>query len=384
MSRSAGGKTALLQYVHATFSSDCITVFFPLQSTPIKGEDDWLLGLAQATTEVLTTGEFNLSRLPNLPEKDVREWLKEEYLSAVFKIIRPHRRLVWLFDDVERLINTIVTGQMPIDTFKYLHSMLGLHSGLGMALTIDSAHESDLDAMQPLIRSDTIIRLGRLSAEESGQVLRQFIAGLTDDSVAAVYRATGGQPQLLQLFGEEFTVKFAETGELPITPEDIQTLAQAVYEKSGDDFREVWGSLTHNERLVLTAIGNLLYDDSLRQVDTDAIETWLVETNYPLDATTINAAIRGLEYREIIASTQSNLSFTAELMQKWLLEHGRLGEGADSVGEETPGRRMVWLTVALLLTLFIVLAVLIGLNNAPGADSAVTAEPTVTLVNQGS
>ena len=51
--------------------------------------------------------------------------------------------------------------------------------------------------------------------------------------------------------------------------------------------------------------------------------------------------------------------------------------------EAAPGRRTVWFVVALLVVLFIALVALIGLNNAPGSDSGVTPEPTVTLVNQG-
>ena len=84
------------------------------------------------------------------------------------------------------------------------------------------------------------------------------------------------------------------------TLEDVKALTSTIYLYNEADYRVLWDHLGANERLVLTAMSDLLYNDPLGRMDAQAIQSWLVETDFPLDMTAINATLRSLEYREIL------------------------------------------------------------------------------------
>jgi hypothetical protein len=122
-----------------------------------------------------------------------------------------------------------------------------------------------------------------------------------------------------------------------------------------------------------------LYDDPLSSIDAARIEGWLVETDYPLDTTAINAALRSLEYREIVSSTPSGLAITAGLMQTWLLEHARLSD-TPSVAPKAQALAPVWRWLIVVVIVVVIGLLLIGLTSSgrPGSRNS-EALPTVTL-----
>ena len=65
----------------------------------------------------------------------------------------------------------------------------------------------------------------------------------------------------------------------------------------------MWDMLNRDEHLVLAAISMQLYKNPLQPVSMTSIETWLAETDYPLDSVAINTALRSLEYYELIQGT---------------------------------------------------------------------------------
>jgi len=128
-------------------------------------------------------------------------------------------------------------------------------------------------------------------------------------------------------------------------------------------------------KLVLTAASQLLYTDPLRAIQSAEIEVWLVETDYPLDTTAINAAVRSLEYRDHITLAPDGLTINSGLWQMWLLEHARLPGHTTRPG--LPSNRRILLAlvaVALLALLIVALAA-----SAPDAPPELPAVPTVTL-----
>jgi hypothetical protein len=147
-----------------------------------------------------------------------------------------------------------------------------------------------------------------------------------------------------------------------------------IYGNSQQEFREMWLRLPRSERLTLTAISSLLYADPLQGCEADAIGKWLVETDYALDNTAINAALRSLEYREILTHSAKGYVPAGGLMQRWLLENARL----ETVVQPTTRRR--WLALALVVAGFFAMLLLwIALSGTAPSLSSDT-PPTVTLV----
>jgi hypothetical protein len=211
---------------------------------------------------------------------------------------------------------------------------------------------------------------------------------LTDDAIDEVHRLTGGQPALVQRFG--FYLFQRRSAQL-VTIADVRALTPMVYQAIQAQFSALWDALTEGERVILSAMSSLLYADPLRNLDSQMVSAWLVETDYPTDETAINAAIRSLEYRELLLLTGDDLTevrFSAGLLERWLVENARtyLIETARTMPTaiSTPlssnRRMMIGLAAAVILVL--VLIVLLSVN-PPGRSTTTTPPlPTVTLVRQ--
>jgi hypothetical protein len=344
--------------------------------------------------KALAARDFTLTRLPEPPDdtNQLREWFATLYLHALFGVIR-YRRLVLLLDDADTLIEVVRSDNLPVDHFAYLQKLLEQYPQLGMVMTMDAEHENSLDMLFPLANAAETFRLTNLSPADGQQLLTRPAAGLytvPDDATLSLYKAAGGQPLLLQRVGYHLFEKLASQP-LPPSPSpykergsheqglDLKLIINKVHTESEAEFREMWQATTREERLVLTAMVSLLYDDPLASIDTARIEGWLVETDYPLDTTAINAAVRSLEYREIVSSTPSGLAITTGMMQTWLLEHARL---SDTLAEAPKTQALAagwrWLIVVMIIVVIGLLLIGLASGGQPGASDSTTL-PTVTL-----
>lgn len=404
MGRRRIGKTALLNQFDAAFDELFIGVFIPLDTFPLHSESAWLRALYQAIYETLVTRGFSLERLPHIPEHlarvdayadDWRTWLVDEAMPEVARVIRAARRIVLLMDDAGYLLDAVENGTLPRDHGAFLARLI--HPQLHIVLTASEEDEDRLSTLSPLVNAMGATRLGQLSREGVAAVLS--VADV-QDSADEVYEATGGLPELVRRAGYHLV----ERGDKPTAIKDV--LAQ-VYADGEATFRQMWEGLNRSERLVLTAIASLLYADPLRPITPERIEAWLVETDFPQDLTTVQATVRGLEYREIIRhelpdTTRKHpggLRLTAGLMQRWLLENARLNMPADKPASEaarpttrdrtqpqTPStadtpqnNRILWIAVAIAAVLFVLLMLALTSNGAAINPSATTPQPTVTL-----
>jgi hypothetical protein len=382
------GKTALLRHFDTVFDDTYVGIYIPMAQTPVDNEADWLLALAQAATAVIVERGFTLSRLADIepPAADHRAWLSNVFMPEIFGVIRHHRRLVFLLDDAERLLEAITSGRLPGDSFAYLHSLLDQYPQLGFALTVDASREGDLAHMSPLVRLTGVYRLTNLSADETAWLLQEPVTGIytvPNETAAAVQRATGGTPVLVQLFGDAFFKRWEVLPELNVmTVDDVKAVTPSVNSRADGMLRELWTGFTVNEQLVLSAVSSLAYSDPLGKIDTPTIESWLVETDYPMDATGVNAALRSLEYHEILSLTGGKVTINAGLIQSWLIENARLTTPVQTAPPEPapPKSRRVQVLVIALIVLIIGLIVVISLTSAPETRTAAPAAPTVTLV----
>jgi hypothetical protein len=302
----------------------------------------------------LARREYTLNRVPAIGETQGRAWFADEFLPAVYHTIRPHRRLVLLFDNAHLLIDAVARGDLAQDTFLMLAELLHRDAQLAAVLSLDAERELDLTAMQPLVGE--VYRLTNLSPEECALLV-------PPDSAEAVYKATNGSPALVQRFAY-----YLYQGA------NLKAAAGVIYGNSQQEFREMWLRLPRSERLTLTAISSLLYADPLQGCEADAIGKWLVETDYALDNTAINAALRSLEYRDILSHGAKGYVPAGGFMQRWLLENARLETAA-----EPTTRRRWWVLALVVAGMLAMLLLWIALSGTAPPLSSDT-PPTVTLV----
>jgi hypothetical protein len=344
------GKTRLLQTI-SRFDDPILCAYFPLIN--LADEDAWLNNLIAAINQILEERQFSISRVPQMQgmnEQPLRDWFRNVYLPEIFNIVRSHRRLVLLFDNAEALLTA------PEGHLNYLHTLLQEFRQLSIILAISTEEENALNRMHPLVNLALAERIHRLNLEETGDLIRQYAAGAEDEMLQSIYEATGGHPRLLSRFGQALEQAWA-------TSTNSQAFSQAkslVYQQSREEFRQLWLNFSQDERLVLTALASLVYENPLQAPSVQALETWLVETDYPMDIVAINAALRSLDYHDMIYHhPKGGVALVTGFMQQWLLENARLDEGRDN-GRGRLSKRLL-LTVALVILLLVALLFLIPL-----------------------
>jgi hypothetical protein len=383
------GKTALLRHIEASFDDNHIGVYIPLKDTPITDETDWLLTLSQAATAEIVGRDFTYSRLSDMqpPGDDPRGWFVNTFLREILIVIRAHRRMVFLLDDVDGLLDAMAAKRLPADSLMFLAAVLKQYHQIGLALTLDESREVDIPRLNPLAHPDAALRLMNLDLAACAELLRDPVTHdyrVADEAVAAAFQATGGVPVLAQMFGDGLFQHWERgRAEGLMTLDDVKAITPSVYRAAGTIFRRMWGELSRNEQLTLTAMSSLIYDDPLRTLDAAAIEGWLVRTDYPVDVTAINAALRSLTYRELVATPARGVTIKIGLMQNWLLENARLDGLVESTAPPSSVRtRRFLLIVAAALLILIGIILLTQLSNLPEPRPDIEAAPTVTLVGQ--
>lgn len=369
--REGMGKSAFLKQFEQQEERTLVGTYLQLSADVLANDETLSRELTRITTYSLDTNGFGLSRLPEKPEEDFPTWFDEQFLPEVFHILRAHRRLVWLFDDAEQLLHSEET-QTKIS---YLHNLLKKHEQLRIVLSINTAYENLVDGFGDFVNTTQIQRLRRLSDEESEDLIRQFTNQPIDESVVkTIGRLTGGFPRLLQAYGEAIRVQ-----DTALTTQSLQTITQKVYEIHQEDFRQQWLELEQDERLVLTAVSSLLYRNPNQTIKPSDVETWLVETDYPLALRNINAALRSLEYRELILSSTEGIQYTTGLMQQWLVQNARLDNTVfNKSTNESP------LSVQAVILIVLIFAVLIAvismsMDRLPSSTEERVPEPTITF-----
>lgn len=390
--RRRSGKSALLHQAIARFDDTLVGVYLPLHRLDLHTEAGWLLALSSAIIE-------RVAHLPTstpLPDTAAdRAAFVEDFLPGIFRVIRARRRLALLLDDADRLLDAVAAGQLPNDTFAFLQTLIGPQVGIGVMIA--ASHEDRLDALAPLVDTADVQRLTNLPLEAVAEALVQPARGyyaVDDETVGAVYAATGGEPWLVHHFGHLFFKEMQSRhnglgAARRLTPAAVRAAIPTVYAAVESSFRQAWSLLTRDERLVLTAMSSLMYNNPLGVIDVDKIEAWLVETDYPMDPTAIKAAMRGLEYAEIVDGSAANLRIASGLMQKWLLENSQLGplnappspRATQTVGALLNPRGRALRLLVVILLLLLAAAALIRLDTDNDPDRAPV--PTITLLPQG-
>jgi hypothetical protein len=362
------GKSRLLQHFPQVFDNQILAIYVPLDKAPLTSTDEWLHHLLDCTNEMLEAHEFTLSRVPQEADENLTfaDWFCDVYLYEVMHMIRPQRRIAWLLDDAEYLLKALP------EQITYLHRLLQTHLQLAIIMTLDTEHEAQMPELVPLVNISAAERLHRLTKTDSAELLRHYAPGASDEVVNAVYEATGGHPLLLNNFGRELHTTWASHSD----NQALQAARPTAYAASEPHFRHLWQLLSQDERLVLTAIASLIYDDPLKTVTAEHIEAWLVETDYPKDIVAIHAALRGLDYQDIVSNYRNEgFKLIAGMMQTWLLEHARLTDAVDGSGFKV---KLSWRIVVLVGVVIVLLIVLLFALPSPTLNPS-DAIPTVTL-----
>jgi hypothetical protein len=372
--RDGIGKTALLkQFAGVHQEASFVGVYINCRAHDINHEMDWLIVLYQAVRDQvkplgIVVDVDGFSALTDDAE-DFKAWFKDDYLPKVIRRMEQGGRLILLIDNVEVLAETMMRDTLAEDYFAYLNDLRSARCGVAFTLHID--YENRLELFYTIVQdSEQFMRLDNLTLEQTRTLLDKTYHMIDADAMEAIYKASGGEPRFIKAFGAYLP------SDGTIDSGKVKSVTRNIYDNHRTVFRKLWAELTQDERLVLVAIGNMLYDDPLRTINAGDIERWLGETEHPLELTTIHAAIRGLEYRELLAGDARNqLTLKVGLLLSWILEQNALGgEGSADAGLSN---RVIMMIVIALVVLMLALVVLS--NSQRDSQPIQGAIPTATI-----
>lgn len=370
------GKSALLrQFIDRDPS--LVGVVITVDALPLeRGEAAFLVALSQMLVDAIQARGFVPDALVRTPDRDdPRTWLVESCLPALYRAIWRRRRVALLLDDAHLLAAALATDALPADLPAYLRSLLGPQLGLGLALLGTDAEPTRPESLADLLPAENVLRLGHLTPDAVAALCGAWLPPRhldADELARRVFALTGGDPLLLQIVGHHWWG----------TP-DLKAATDAAYADANAHFRTRWSALAGDERRALTAVAALLYDDPLRPVDATRVQAWLVQTDTPLDLTAVQAAMRGLDYHELLSRSTAGARLNGDLLLRWLVEHAG-GTAAVPVAVHVPaanpaeGERLRLLLLAALAIMLLLIGIIAAVSLGTGG-AASDSVPTVTL-----
>ena len=365
------GKTTVLQQFAEKAATSFLAVYLPLRELSFRNEGEWLHILSRSIVNTVSSQGYTIAEMDTPPDEPhaLREWLPTQCIPAALRAIRHRKRMALMLDDLEAFLDSSGALVVPPDSFAYLRAFR--HLQMGIAMTIDLAVESKLQEFSPLVRTGSVHRLTRLTPEVTAMLLHDpnsSLNTLTDDAIAIIHRETGGEAVLAQ----HFVACLRNTDKETITADDAKNAIPAAYSSGNADLNLLWSLLNLEEQRVLGAISSLKYRNPLRPVDTNAIENWLVRTDYMTDTTSISRALRSMEYYDIVAGSASDISISAGLMHKWLLENAEIDSDKAVIMPGSRRRILIGLAMGVIF-LLVLLVILSG-----GTKQQVTTTPVPT------
>ena len=376
------GKSSVLRQLPQTLDARYVPIRLSLRASTVSNEKAWLTALAQTLPDALATLNIQSARFPELPghPADLREMLEGDVFADGLRAMRRDRHLLVLVDNAERLLTAVQNHALPRDTFTFLAELLQKHAHLDLVLAFDSRYEPDLLNVGAPFDPALFYRLGPLTQGEMAALLAASLPQgvvIEQAGLVAIYDLTAGHPYLVQLMGWLLYERSAERSHSgPLTEADVQAVTENALAMGSEVLGATWSHGSQQEQLVLTALTALSPDEPPVPVPFDDVGAWLIAADRPLDPRTVNATWRRLEYEGVLAlSADGRLTVNGGLQRRWLRRHVTLS----SDGRATSWRRIVVLSVAVVLVLALLLALISGLpSGTPDAnDSGV--EATITL-----
>lgn len=378
LGRRRSGRTAFLRAIRHQVDDSFIWVDLNLTSSTLVSESGFWLMLWENCKAAAATRGLSIHRLPHWPDDkratDQRIWLIERGLPELYQLIRPHRRLVMVIDNAEPLADAVARGDLPSDFAAACGKMFSPQLGLILTAHLDA--ESRMNKLSPLVDPAFTVRLNALTIEGVAQLLTAGRDGAETGYTEALYHLTGGAPELTlraaALVHDLSRGEYYRAEHLRASMPDL-----LLWAKPG--FALLWENLTADEQAVLTALAYLRFAQPDKPILAEQIESWLTDTEYPLDLTAIFSLLRRLEFVEIIDHAHRDVKIRAGAFEQWIREtmrpdHLRLTETPISAAPIDP-KIIRYALIGLVILLMILLAA-IALSSPNDISDAV---PTVVL-----
>src|SRR5258708_4034407 len=384
------GKTSVLWQVVRQIENRYITAYLDLGDVRFDEVGGLFAAMADTARQALDDAGVSTYRLPPIPEDpdvDLWAWFSETYLDVTLSALRNNRRLIFLFDETSKLLDAIDRGDVPAGLDATISLLIGRDDRMDIIFAVDAEDEHRLETFSPLNDPMLHKRLNLLDPASSEALIRRPAAPyyeVGDEAFEGIMAMTGGHPFLLHTVCGLLWERAIEHSLSTLTLDDVIIVMKQATDEADAVLRLAWSRSTANERLALSALTALTTTTRGMPVRAEDVRLWLIrESERPLDETSLAAALRRLEYREVLrAPTKNTYTFTNGLQHQWLVLNGDVQPPMPIVRAERPAPRRIAIPIALVMILAVVLALVGGraVTTRGPVDTDNTPNPaTVTL-----
>jgi cytoskeletal protein RodZ len=313
-----------------------VPVLIDLQGMGLEGMDGFLWELARKIV-------LSLRRVEGIPkldrpdrqdfERHPRSQFEDGFLPQIIQALSP-RRMLLMFDETDRLEERIRDGDLPVDVFDYLRSLIQEQTQLNFLFTLGNRIEEVRAASSQLFNLAVYRKISFLDpdfAEDliTGPVTKHYT--YTPEAIERIYRLTSGQPYYTQLLCHNVFSRWANEKPEQIDVDDVEAVLEDAIEQATPNLQFAWDDSSTVEKALLAALADRMphYQAGVMRRNMD--RALRREKMYPPvgDQTT---GLKRLFERDI-NNNQEPYEFRVGLMQIWLSQYKHLEWVHEELGE---------------------------------------------------
>jgi hypothetical protein len=331
------GKTSVLYQMSAGLGDDrYIPALLDLQGMGLEGMDGFLWEIARKIVLALRSHN-DIPQLDRPVRRDFesspRHQFEDIFLLQVIEALGQHRLLL-MFDETNRLSEKVHSGQLPLDVFDYLRSLVQQVDQINFLFSLGRRIEVTDKGSSQLFNLAVYRKISFLDQDFAEDLITRPVAqyfSYTRPAVDRILKLTSGQPYYTQLLCHNLFTRWTQDRPAQLDVADIEAVLSDVMEQGTPNFQFVWEDSTPVEKAVLAALaytaprhrGGVMR----RNLDRALRRTKL----YPPEGE-VTSALKKLFERDLI-NNKEPYELRVELVQLWLSKFKRLDWAREELGE---------------------------------------------------
>lgn len=330
------GKTSILQWLEAHLPEEgpYRPVYLDLMNYSAQPLDVLLRNLASGIARAL-------GRPRSVPEGDIRESFREQFIPQMLAALPQEIALVLLMDEFDVQADPDADRETKQAFFSYMRNLRQvfphrLQFVFALGRTID-----DLDIVaRGLFKDLPSKRVSLLSREDTEHLIRlaerQGLLRWTQPAVEAIWGLTHGHPYLVQALCAEVWETLHEGWEGEGVPgaykADVEAAVEPVLERSAHMFAWIWEGLGPAEKVAAATLA----EAGPGPVSEDRLEAILAESGVRILIRELRDAPRQLQAWDILERVEEGYRFRVELLRRWIADRHPLGRTQDELDRINP------------------------------------------------
>jgi hypothetical protein len=329
------GKTSVLYQLHRHLDVSYRCIFIDLHGLNLRGEENFLIGIANAVSRVLRR-DYKLS--VEVPDRasfsvDPRSTFEAMFLEKVWAAIGQDH-LVLMMDEVVRLDEEVRAGRLEREVFDYLRHLMQHYARLNFIFSLGSGLEEMAKDYAFLFSVSLYHRISFLEPAAASELIIKPVQDhyrVAPKAVERILEITSCHPYYTQLVCHCVFELWSRAPKTLINAADINLVLPEAIELGSANLTYVWEDSTPGEQALMAGMTAAMGDGAGPATMDDVRSAWF-EVGVSFPEREVTRALRSLISREVLVGGQT-YRFTVDLQRLWLERHRRLDWVKDELAE---------------------------------------------------